>query len=103
MEIEVVGIFDDAGRAICNARRTDADPLDLLRRQTCLRDRVQRAGRHIRRDFLCGARTVGLARDLFENLIILVYESGDDIRAAEINANVILHVILPKFHTGTVY
>ena len=103
VEIEVVGIFDDAGRRICDARRTDADPLDLLRRQACLRDRVQRAGGHIRRDLLCGARTVGLARDLFENLIILVYESGDDIRAAEINANVILHVILPKFHTAAVY
>ncbi len=94
VEIEVIGILNDAGHGIRDARRTNADPLDLLRCQSALADRIQCAGCHICRNLLCGTRTVGLAGDLPENVVILVNQSGDDVRAAEINTNIIFHNVL---------
>ena len=93
MESQVVGIFDHAGGAVCNARCADADPLDVSHGQTSLFCCLLGNLRHICGDLLFRTGQVCLDACLCQDLIALVDHAGNNVCAAQVDTNVILHFV----------
>ena len=82
LKAQVVGVLDDTCCAVSDSGSTNADPLDIVDSELCVLYSLKSHSCHIVSNFLFGTGAVCLGACLCNDVVLLVYHSGNDISTA---------------------